>query len=141
MSVVYVETSALLTWMLGQPGGETVRKVIDESETAVTSTLTSIEAMRAIARAEEDSVVSAKDAQALRGQLHRVLTEWIQMEITGTVGDRASRAFPSEPVRTLDAIHLATALEFAMAFPDIEMLSSDDRVRDNAAALGLRLSS
>jgi hypothetical protein len=42
-------------------------------------------------------------------------------------------------VRTPDAIHLSTALEFAQAFPEIGMLSLDRRIRDNAEVLGLAL--
>ena len=41
------------------------------------------------------------------------------------------------PVRTFDAIHLATALEFAIVFPEMRMLSADHRIVDNGEALGL----
>jgi hypothetical protein len=47
------------------------------------------------------------------------------------VGD----AFPVEPVRTLDAIHLLTAVEFRIALPGLQMISLVRRVRENAAAL------
>lgn len=139
MSVVYVETSALLSWIFGEPDGASARACIDQAETAVTSALTSVEAARVVARAEQASILSARDAQALRGLLQRVLAQWIQMEITEPVRERAARTFPTEPVRTLDAIHLATALEFAQAFPDIEVLSFDHRVRANAEMLGVPL--
>jgi len=49
------------------------------------------------------------------------------------------RPFPKEPVRTLDAIHLATALLGQSLVPDLELLSLDDRVRGPAAVMGLRL--
>jgi hypothetical protein len=52
------------------------------------------------------------------------------------VSQRAEDPFPSEPVRTLDAIHLASALFLRQAFPDLTVLSADDRVRANAAQLG-----
>jgi hypothetical protein len=59
------------------------------------------------------------------------------LEMTGTPLDRAARPFPAEPVRTLDAIHLATALEFQDALGTLTMLSLDARIRENAAALGM----
>ena len=139
MSVLYVETSALLSWMLGEPEGEAARTCIDDAETVVTSVLSSIESARALARAEQQKILSAKQVQALHGLLRRTVAQWIQMEIGQDVRERASRAFPSEPVRTLDALHLASALEFAQAFPQIELLSFDQRIRDNAEALGLPL--
>ena len=40
-------------------------------------------------------------------------------------------------MRTPDAIHLATALEFAAVFPDLRVLSYDERIRMNAEALGI----
>ena len=43
----------------------------------------------------------------------------------------------AEPVRTLDAVHLSTALLFAGAYPDLAMLTFDERVARNAEALGL----
>jgi len=59
------------------------------------------------------------------------------MALSEEVLARASRPFPVEPVRTLDAIHLATALEFTAAFPDLRLVSCDSRVRENAEALGI----
>jgi len=38
-------------------------------------------------------------------------------EITAEVQERACGKFPVEPVRTFDAIHLSTALEFLKGFP------------------------
>ena len=51
------------------------------------------------------------------------------MAVTDGVLARAGSPFPVEPVRTLDAIHLATALELATAFPDLRVLSFDRRTR------------
>ena len=59
------------------------------------------------------------------------------MSLTTGVLARAGGAFPVEPVRTLDAIHLATALAFSEAFPDLAILALDRRVLANAIALGL----
>jgi hypothetical protein len=40
-------------------------------------------------------------------------------------------------VRTLDALHLATALLFMQAFPDLQMLTIDQRIYVNSQALGI----
>ena len=47
--------------------------------------------------------------------------------------------FPHEPVRTLDALHLATAAIFAQALGSLCVASLDDRVRTNAKAMGMSL--
>jgi hypothetical protein len=40
-------------------------------------------------------------------------------------------------VRTLDAIHLATALRFATTFPALPVLTFDERILANLEPLGL----
>ncbi len=69
--------------------------------------------------------------------LRRATAGWVQMELTADVRDRATAVFPVEPVRMLDALHLATVLEFAEAFPDVALLSLDRRVRENAEEFGV----
>lgn len=137
MKTLYLETSALLRWLLGEAGGADVRRVVDQSEIVLTSTLTLTEAGRALIRAESQGVLREGDGQRLRGLLNRAQKSWTRMTVSIEVLDRAARPFPVEPIRTLDAIHLATALEFAEAFPNLRVLSFDRRVRNNAEALGI----
>ncbi len=59
------------------------------------------------------------------------------MELSGEVLTRAGQPFPVEPVRTLDAIHLATALVFTKAYPDLQILTFDQRISNNAQPLGI----
>jgi hypothetical protein len=56
----------------------------------------------------------------------------------GTI-DRARQAFPFEPIRALDALHVASAVTARMAMPGLEFLSLDDRVRKVAVALGFNV--
>lgn len=137
MRVVYVESSALLQWLLGQSGAAEVRRAVDLADVVLTSALTVTETERALLRAENEGLLRGGDAQRLRGLLKRTQASWTRMTLSEMVLARAARAFPIEPVRTLDAIHLATALEFAAAFPELRVLSFDRRVRSNAEALGL----
>jgi predicted nucleic acid-binding protein len=53
--------------------------------------------------------------------------------------DRARRPFPVEPIRTLDAVHLATAELLGEAPPLVTIVTRDERVRKNAEALGYRV--
>ncbi len=103
-----------------------------------TSALTFAEAERALVRAESEELLLAADGQRLRGLLQRASAGWMKMMTSDEILARAGRPFPVEPIRTLDAIHLATALAFAKAFADLRLLSMDRRLADNAGALGLR---
>jgi hypothetical protein len=58
------------------------------------------------------------------------------VNVTDDVLMRAGRPFPIEPIRTLDAIHLAT-LELLGETPQlVTVITRDDRVARNARALG-----
>lgn len=137
MSTIYLETSALLHWLLGQSRGEQVRGAVTRAQRVVTSELTFVETERVLTRSQETGTLREGDARKLLGLLRKAGLAWARMAVSSNVLDRAKRSFPSEPVRTLDAIHLATALEFASVYPDIRVLSDDRRIIENAEALGI----
>jgi hypothetical protein len=56
--------------------------------------------------------------------------------VTDTVLARVGRPFPVEPIRTLDAVHLATAELLGEPPQLMTIVTRDTRVRDNARALG-----
>jgi hypothetical protein len=49
----------------------------------------------------------------------------------------ATMDFPVEPVRTLDAMHLSTALEYKKLYPELKMLTTDARLKQNTKLLDL----
>ncbi len=59
--------------------------------------------------------------------------------VTDGVLARVRRPFPVEPIRTLDAVHLATAELLGEPPPLITVVTRDVRVRENAQALGYAL--
>jgi predicted nucleic acid-binding protein len=74
-----------------------------------------------------------------RSVLNRTAGHWILFEMDAAVVERARRPFPAEPIRTLDAIHLATAALARSLVPDMAVLSLDRRVRASAGLMGFRL--
>ena len=59
--------------------------------------------------------------------------------LTDAILARVRRPFPVEPVRTLDAVHLATTELLGEPPPLITVITRDVRVRQNAEALGYRV--
>ena len=139
MAAVYLETSALLAWLLGEPRSGEVAAAVDGADEVVSSVLTVTEAARGLLRAEQLGRLTAVERLELRGVLERLHPQWLLMEVTAKVRGRAAEPFPGEPVRTLDAIHLATALELRRAWPELVVASLDRRVRAGAVGLGLGL--
>jgi predicted nucleic acid-binding protein len=134
---VYVETSAVLRWLFGEQDAEAIAGIIDGAESVVSSALTVLETQRAIIRAETQGLFTPADAERLRGQFTSSSLQWAFLSITESVQTRAGMPFPREPVRSLDAIHLATALELLQVYPDARMLSFDERIRENLHPLGI----
>ena len=116
--------------------GDAAWRSFQRAESICTSDLTLIEADRTLHRLAVVGKVDFRDAAAVRARLDGVAATWLVHRITPRVVDRSRGAFPREPIRSLDAIHLATALVIRDIYPDLSVLSLDRRVRENAAALG-----
>ena len=130
----------MLSWLLDESQAEMVRHVVDRSETVLTATLTLVESNRALVRVESEGLMKQADRRRLRGLLNRECARWVMVQLTEAISTRAGEPFPVEPVRSLDAVHIATALEVQELHPDLEVLSLDQRILENLVPLGLRSS-
>ncbi|MYB19627.1 MAG: type II toxin-antitoxin system VapC family toxin [Holophagales bacterium] len=137
--ILYAESSAVLSWLFGEPPGDEVLQLLASATRMFASELTLLECQRAIHQAEAAGRLSARRAEAARSRLEAATRSWNVYRFGAVIVDRASRPFPREPLRTLDALHLATALHVAEFEPDLTVLSFDRRIRSNAAALGLHV--
>jgi predicted nucleic acid-binding protein len=137
--IAYAESSAVLTWLLGEPGEGAIRRLLADAERVVASTLTRVECARALARGVSTERLGPADELAALQLLDLASASWVTLEMVGRVLDRARARFPHEPLRTLDALHLATAAIFHEAHGGLTMVSLDDRIRENAASLGLSI--
>jgi len=135
--IVYAETSAVLAWLLGESRGRRVARTFRSAERIVASGLTVAECERALVRAVTTGQLDDEHARRIRQLLGRAVKTWALVGIGDAVLARTSQRFPVEPVRTLDAIHLATARLVADQIGPILVVSLDERVRANAPGLGL----
>jgi predicted nucleic acid-binding protein len=129
----YVETSALLRALLDRD--EALRHELS-GEGLFTSALTFVEAARAISRARREGRLDAREARETERQLAAFERTCDTISLEDDVLRRARQEFPVEPVRTLDAIHLATVLVLDHDLGGLEVATCDDRVRRSAATLG-----
>ncbi len=119
--------------------GSRVINTINRHETIVSSASLIVETGRALVRAETEGIIDAGEHQRLKGLFAEHSISWVYLEINSSVRNRATQPFPVEPVRSLDAIHLSTAIEFIQIYPDLVVFSFDKRVVDNIAPLGLNM--
>jgi hypothetical protein len=128
----------VLAWLLGEADGRHVAEALDRADSVLASDLTLLECDRSLVRASALSLVREERAAGLRQTLARTVRHWRLMPVSREIVDRARQPFPGEPIRSLDAIHLASALAAAGSVPELALLSLDRRVRSTGARLGLR---
>ena len=137
--ILYVESSAALAWLFAEQRGDDVVAALRTADHVIASDLLFVECDRACIRVGTLGVLMPEHAAAVRTRLARVAAHWDTMRISASVIERSRQPFPIEPVRSLDAIHLATALEARSVLPNLRVLSLDMRVRDNALRLGFEV--
>jgi predicted nucleic acid-binding protein len=102
----------------------------------VTSALTVAEASRAILRARLLGRITVQQQRAALLTLQRFTRRCHIVSVTEAILSHAGRPFPVEPIRTLDAIHLATAEALGDPPALVTIITRDMRVRGNATELG-----
>jgi predicted nucleic acid-binding protein len=122
--LIYLDTSALLKLIFPEEGSAAVTKVLSEDVDMVSSELLLVEARRGTARR----------APGRRPRLDLLLGRVELIQLSGALLESASR-LPDPMLRTLDAIHVATAL--SVRSDVTTLLSYDQRLLDAAAAHGL----
>ena len=136
---IYAESSAVLAWLLGEQTGHSVREVLRHAEFVMASDLTLLECDRVLIRAVTTGEIDEAAAADRRAHLNAAAGHWHLQRVSWDIVERARHPFPAEPVRTLDAIHLASALAVRSAVPGVELLSLDERIRRAGKQLGFRL--
>ncbi|MEO5896092.1 MAG: type II toxin-antitoxin system VapC family toxin [Vicinamibacterales bacterium] len=129
-----MESSALVAGLLERDTA-VVRKVPRGTE-QVTSALTLAEAGRAIIRGRATGRLTAEQQQAAVRALRTFERRCFVLDVDRAVLDRVRRPFPREPIRTLDAVHLATAELLGEPPALVTIVTRDARLRANAEALG-----
>jgi predicted nucleic acid-binding protein len=102
----------------------------------ITSTLTIAETSRAVLRAHLAGRVTVQQHRAALLTLQKFARRCHIVSVTDAILTRAGRPFPVEPIRTLDAIHLATAEALGEPPALVIIITRDMRVRENSTALG-----
>lgn len=121
----YIDTSALVKLVVAEAETEALRSwIITEGPGLVSSDLTRAELLRAVRRAAPGRAVQAR----------AVLDSITLVAITTSTFEAAGRLDPAI-LRTVDAVHIAVALELG---DDLEsIVTYDDRLADAAQANGI----
>jgi len=126
--LVYLDSSALVKLVVREPESHDLRAFLGENPAAVSSALAVTEVRRAIGRLSPRRSLSDRARLVLDG------VALLEMELE--ILEKAASLLPAE-LRTLDAIHIASALSLGTDL--LAFVSYDDRQRNAARKAGLPL--
>ncbi len=133
----YVESSAILALLLTeQPIQDSIEPIFTTPQRTLTSVLTLIECQRTVFRAQAQRRLDSVEADSARFRLARFAEHCNIVQLDESVIARASESFGDDLIRTLDAIHVASAIIARRGLGPIEFVSLDHRVRAVAASSG-----
>jgi predicted nucleic acid-binding protein len=133
--IAYVDTSVLLRIVLGEPKPLREWMSIDS---ALSSELIRVEALRSIDRARVLLRLQDAEIAERRAGVLELLSSFRLARMDSRVLARAADPFPTL-IRTLDAIHLATAELARRATKDLVFATHDRELGMAANALGFRV--
>lgn len=134
----YVDTSALVKRYVDEAGRRELLQLLRRCDVVVSAILP-VELRSAFSRRAREG---ALDVARLPGILNRVAADrayWTLIDVGAEVLAAAETLVATHPLRTLDAIHVASAQLFAVraAAPTLTFVSADRRQTEAAAAVGL----
>jgi uncharacterized protein len=132
VSLAYFDTSALVKNYVQEAGSARVRELVAAYE-FLSSAIAPIELLSAVQRRYRQGEISRPNYNAIVARVKTDRTFWQLVESVPQVLIKAEEVVVSHNVRTLDAIHLASALiiqrSLSTTFP---FISADERQLDAA---------
>lgn len=127
--MIYLDSSAIVKLVLPEPESDALRDFLASDEDHVSSGLAQLEVQRTVRRVD--------DTEDRRRTAKRVLARVSLIKIDGPILAQAASLDPPG-LRSLDAIHLATALSLDRLDA---LVTYDRRLRDAASDAGLATAS
>jgi len=134
----YFDTSALIKRYVDEAGRREVLQLLRQYE-CVSSAVLPVELRSALRRRVAEGTI---DGTRVPEILKRVATDrgyWTLIEVAGDVLAAAETLVAAHPLRTLDAIHVASAQLFAARIPASDLIFVSADTRQTAAAAAMRM--
>ena len=135
----YFDTSVLIKRYVKEAGSSAARKLLQRYR-FLSSALAPVEALSALSRRRTAGEITQRDFLAIRSRLHKDRDYWELIEVGPIVLSQAEDLVQNTGLRTLDALHVASALTFqATSGLTIPFVTADVRQRDAAESLAINL--
>jgi predicted nucleic acid-binding protein len=134
----YFDTSALVKRYVDEPGRREVLQLLRRNG-CVTSAVLPVELRSGLRRRVAEGSIAAVRLPAILKHVADDRPYWTLVEVGTDVLAGAETLVAAYPIRTLDAIHVASAQLFAarVSVPGLTFVSADKRQTETAVAVGL----
>jgi len=138
VTFAYFDTSALIKRYVSEKGSARVVSLLRRHD-LLSSAITPVEVMSALCSRKRNGELSDEDFAATLSRVQGERTRWELIELGQTVLSRAEEIVQGiGPMRSLDAIHVASLVTFqAASGTRIPFVTGDDRQQEAAAYIGL----
>ena len=133
--ITYFDTSSLLKFIIKEIGSEENLNIWNFSDEKVCSQLTRTEMHSALMRKVREGSISASAMRARLNAMDKLFADVVLVDITSEVIDASCELVKELPLKSADAIHLATAL---MVRADL-FSSSDKKLCAAASESGIEV--
>jgi uncharacterized protein len=140
MTFAYFDTSALIKRYVREPGSAQVAALL-RRHGLLSSAITPVEIMSALGRRRRDRDLSEEAFTATVNRVRSDRLHWELIEVGETVLSRAEEIAQGRvPMRSLDAVHIASLMVFQFASGiRSPFVTGDGRQRDAATFLGMNI--
>lgn len=135
----YFDTSVLVKRYVEEDGAAQARVLLGRHR-LLSSAILPVEALAALGRRRDAGDLSEANHAAILGRLQRDRAHWELVDPTRTVLARAEQLAGGQGLRALDALHVASALEFGSSTElRVPFITADRRQREAARRSGLNV--
>lgn len=138
MAWAYFDTSALVKRYVNEPGRREVLQLLRRHQ-LVTSAILPVEVRSAVRRRASEGTLDAARVPEVMRRMSTDRAYWTLVDVGSEVLAAAEALVATHPLRTLDAIHVASAQLFRsrVMLPEFIFVSGDERQTAAAGAVGM----
>ncbi|MEM1182532.1 MAG: type II toxin-antitoxin system VapC family toxin [Acidobacteriota bacterium] len=139
--IAFFDASALVKRYIEEPGSDVVEGLL-KAEFPAAARLTEVEVSSAIERRCREGSFGASERDRAIGALRRDIKSFLMVELTAAVVERSLGLLARYPLRTGDALQLASCVELRerLEYP-VTFVAFDRRLNEAAGREGLALAS
>lgn len=135
----YFDTSVLVKRYVKEQGSAATQRLLQQYR-FLSSAVAPVEVLSVVSRRCMVGELTQRDFVAIRSRLRKDRSYWEFVEVSEIVLNHAEELAQKTGLRTLDALHLASALTFQAASGlNIPFITADVKQRKAAETLGLNL--